>query len=326
MHPAFSVIFLTTLIGAGQGLFLALYTGQVYSLANLLPPQDGTAFFASGSLVAVLLLALGLVASFFHLGHPERGWRAASQWRTSWLSREVILLPAFMGLVLLYAAVHHLGWTTPWLVIKDRIPVDASLLIGLAAGIAAFLLYFFTAMIYASLRFIEEWHHWLTVANYTLLGLASGFTLAAAFSALQGIDLVGFYGTWGVIFTLTGAATRLGSLYRNGRIVHRSSARTAIGIRHTEVRQRAQGFMGGSFNTREFFHGRSPSILAAVRLAFLILTFVAPLALLGAAYLLASPYLPMAAFGVQYAGLLAERWYFFAEARHPQNLYYQSMA
>jgi DMSO reductase anchor subunit len=84
--------------------------------------------------------------------------------------------------------------------------------------------------------------------------------------------------------------------------------------------------MGGSFNTREFFHGRSPSTLAAVRLAFLILTFVAPLALLGAAYLLASPYLPMAAFGVQYAGLLAERWYFFAEARHPQNLYYQSMA
>jgi DMSO reductase anchor subunit len=266
------------------------------------------------------------VASFFHLGHPERGWRAASQWRTSWLSREVILLPAFMGLVLLYAAVHHLGLTTPWLVIKDRIPVDASLVLGLLGAIASFLLYFVTAMIYASLRFLEEWHHWLTVANYTLLGLASGFTLAAAFSAWQGIDLVAFYGTWGVVFTLAAAATRLGSLYRNARIVHKSTPRTAIGIRHTEVRQRAQGFMGGSFNTREFFHGRRPATLRTVRLVFPFLTFVFPVLLLGAAYLLASPYLPLAAFAVQYAGLLGERWYFFAEARHPQNLYYQSVA
>ena len=326
MHPAFSVIFLTTLIGAGQGLFLALYTGQVYSLANLLPPQDGTAFYAAGSLVAVVLLALGLAASFFHLGHPERAWRAASQWRTSWLSREVILLPGFTALVLLYAAVHHLGWTSPWLVIKERLPVDASLVLGLLGAIAAFLLYFVTAMIYASLRFLEEWHHWLTVANYTLLGLASGFTLAAAFSAWQGIDLVAFYGTWGAIFTVAAATTRGASLYRNARIAHKSSPRTAIGIRHTEVRQRAQGFMGGSFNTREFFHGRRPSALGAARLAFLLLAFLVPVLLLGAAYLLASPRLPIAAFAVQYLGLMVERWYFFAEARHPQNLYYQSMA
>lgn len=97
MHPAFSVIFLTTLIGVGQGLFLALYTGQVYSLANLLPAQDSTAFYGMGSLLSMIFLIAGLVASFFHLGHPERAWRAATQWRTSWLSREVIVLPAFMG-------------------------------------------------------------------------------------------------------------------------------------------------------------------------------------------------------------------------------------
>jgi DMSO reductase anchor subunit len=33
-----------------------------------------------------------------------------------------------------------------------------------------------------------------------------------------------------------------------------------------------------------------------------------------------------AAFLVQYLGLLAERWFFFAQANHPQNLYYQSIA
>jgi DMSO reductase anchor subunit len=97
-------------------------------------------------------------------------------------------------------------------------------------------------------------------------------------------------------------------------------------VRHTQVTQRAQGFLGGSFNTREFLHGRSPKTLQTVRLLFVTLVFVVPLILLGASYLLESPYLPMAAFAVQYVGLIAERWYFFAEARHPQNLYYQSMA
>lgn len=86
MHPAFSVIFLTTLIGAGQGLFLALFTGQVYGLAQLLPIQDDR-FYALGSLISLALLIGGLIASFFHLGRPERAWRAAAMWRTSWLSR-----------------------------------------------------------------------------------------------------------------------------------------------------------------------------------------------------------------------------------------------
>ena len=71
MHPAFSVIFLTTLIGAGQGLFLALFTGQLYGLAQLLPAQDDR-FYALGSLIALALLVGGLIASFFHLGRPER--------------------------------------------------------------------------------------------------------------------------------------------------------------------------------------------------------------------------------------------------------------
>jgi DMSO reductase anchor subunit len=38
--------------------------------------------------LAALLVTLGLLSSTFHLGHPERAWRAFSQWRSSWLSRE----------------------------------------------------------------------------------------------------------------------------------------------------------------------------------------------------------------------------------------------
>lgn len=326
MHPAFSVIFLTTLIGAGQGLFLALITGQVYSLANLLAPQDNIRFYALGSALSLLLLVLGLISSFFHLGHPERAWRSATQWRTSWLSREVIALPAFMGLVFLYGLVHLLGWTQPLFVIQNVVPVDASLLLGTLAAIAAFALYVCTAMIYASLKFLEEWHSPLTVVNFTLFGLASGFTLAAAFSAWTGAQLVSFFGSWAVVFTLMAAITRTFSLRRNANLKHKTTIQTAIGIRHNTIVQRSQGFMGGSFNTREFFHGASAGTVKGVRIFFLAMVFFIPLGLLGASYSMESVYLPMLAFLVQYLGLLAERWYFFVEARHPQNLYYQSMA
>ena len=325
MHPAYSVILLTTLIGVGQGLFLALYTGQVYSLANLLPAQDSLRFYAIGSILSLALLAGGLLASFFHLGHPERAWRAASQWRTSWLSREVIVLPAFMSLVLLYALTHYFHLTLPLFTVADTLAVDATLIIGLVASVLAFVLFLCTAMIYASMRFIKAWHSPLTVANFVLLGIASGFMLAAAFSAYLGAHLVAFYATWAVLGTLLAALTRAASLYRNSQFKCKVDLQSAIGVHHSQLQQKSQGFMGGSFNTREFFHGAGNRTLASIKGFFLVTVFVLPVALLAASNALQSAYLPILAFAVQYLGLMAERWYFFAEARHPQNLYYQTV-
>src|SRR5919106_5855635 len=107
MHPAFSVILLTTLIGAGQGLFLALYSTEVAVTLGWISAPDAR-FFVVGSAIALVFLASGLIASFFHLGRPERAWRAVAMWRTSWLSREVIVLPLLMGLLALYA---YLQWS-----------------------------------------------------------------------------------------------------------------------------------------------------------------------------------------------------------------------
>jgi DMSO reductase anchor subunit len=114
------------------------------------------------------------------------------------------------------------------------------------------------------------------------------------------------------------------SLLRNARLRPRSTPASAIGINHSRIVQKAQGFMGGSFNTREFFHGRPDRVVRAVRWAFLVLAFPVPAWLLGWGGGSLQAY--GAAFALQFAGLLAERWIFFAEARHPQNLYYQSMA
>jgi DMSO reductase anchor subunit len=325
MHPAFSVIFLTTLIGAGQGLFLALFTGQLYALAGLLPPQSDD-FYAVGSLLSLALLVAGLGASFFHLGRPSRAWRAAAMWRTSWLSREVLVLPLMMVLVAAYGLAHHLGLTQPLFWLRGVLPVDATLLIGVLGTLTAFALFVCTAMIYASVKFLQEWHSPLTVANFTLLGVASGFMLAAAYSAWLGNELVAFFGTWALIATLLGLATRAASLRRNGRLKHRSSPQTAIGVRHKAVAQKAQGATGGSFNTREFFHGARPATVRLVRRLFLLLAFPVPVALVGVGYATDSVLPTVAAFAVQFLGLIAERWYFFAEAKHPQNHYYRAVS
>jgi DMSO reductase anchor subunit len=325
MHPAFSVILLTTLIGAGQGLFLALYTGQFYALANILPAQRAD-FYAFGSLMVLGLLVAGLFASFFHLGRPERAWRAAARWHSSWLSREVLLLPLVMVLIGAFGLSHWLGYTQPLFTLGDWLKVDPTLLIGLAATLATFALFVCTAMVYAGLPFPDEWRSPLTVTNITLFGLSSGFLLAAAYAASMGNGLVTVYGVWAMIFTLLALLSRLFSLHRNANLKHRSTVQSAIGVRHRALVQKAQGATGGSFNTREFFHGQHPTTLRSVRLTFLTLVFPVPLLLLGAAYLTHSETLAILAFLAQYLGLVAERWYFFAEARHPQNLYYQSVA
>ena len=322
MKPAYSVIFLTTLIGAAQGLFLALFTHQTYALFGLLPMQPD-AFYGYGAVLALVLLAGGLIASFFHLGHPERAWRSATQWRTSWLSREVIALPAFMGLTFLYAVVHLTGYNPVVLVVSSSLSIDLSIVLGVIGTFMAFTLFVCTGMIYACLRFLREWHSPLTVANYILMGSASGFTLAAFYAALTVPAQAGFFGGWAIIITLLALAGRIASLVRNARLKPKSTIQTAIGVKHPRIVQRSQGFMGGSFNTRDFFHGKSDVLMRSIKPAFLLMAFVLPLLILSIGMM--SPALFSIAFIVQYLGLLAERWFFFAQANHPQNLYYQTV-
>lgn len=323
MNPAWSVILLTTFVGAGQGFFLALFTVQVYALFGPLPAPDAHLFYAHGSLAALVLLAAGLIASFFHLGRPERAWRTAAMWRTSWLSREVIVLPAFMGLVFAYGVAHLLDFAPTLFTLGTRIVIDASFALGVLATLVAAALFVCTAMIYASVRFLREWATPLTVVNYTLLGAASGFTLATAFASWVAPDLLRFLAGWAIVLTLLAAATRIASLVRNARLKPMSNLQTAIGVKHPRIVQKSMGFMGGSFNTREFFHGKTLSLLKNLRWVVALSAFVLPVLLLAAGRVNASFAVLVIAFALQYLGLLAERWLFFAEGQHAQNLYYQ---
>ena len=225
-----------------------------------------------------------------------------------------------------YALLHAMGWTPTLPAQTAAATLDPSLVVGGVATALALALFICTAMIYACLRFLAEWHTPLTPLNYTLLGAASGFTLAAAYAATAAPGLVGFLSGWAIVLTLAGAAGRVASLWRNARLKPRSTLQTAIGVKHPQVVQRSQGFMGGSFNTREFFHGASASFMRAIKPAFLVLAFVLPVALLALGRGEPSAGVLALAFVVQYLGLLAERWFFFAQANHPQNLYYQAVS
>jgi sulfite dehydrogenase (quinone) subunit SoeC len=313
MKPAFSVIFLTTLIGAAQGLFLALYTAEVFHLGNL-SVIDKQQFFPLCTLVALVLTVLGVIASFFHLGHPERAWRSAAMWRTSWLSREVIALPLFMLGLVLYGGTHFLGY-------------HGTVLIGAVTVVACLALFVCTAMIYVTIRFLQEWASPLTLVNYLLLGCASGLTLATVLAAISDTDtLIRPFALGAAVLILLAWVTRTASLVRNARLKPKSTLQSAIGIKHPRIVQKAQGFMGGSFNTRDFFHGQSANVLRSIKWGFLLLVFPVPLLCLSFGVITSSTLMLGTAFALQYVGLLAERWFFFAQANHPQNLYYQTIS
>ena len=324
MKPALSVILLTTLIGAGQGLFLAWYSADWLSLLAILEPASPQAG-GIASLLSFGLLAAGLLASFFHLGHPERAWRAAAMWRSSWLSREVIALPVAMALILTYGIISLGGFDRVLFVLGDRLPVSLTTLVGLGASLAVGVLFVCTAMIYACLKFLRQWHSPLTVLNFFLLGSASGATLAAALAALTADARFGYFAALAMLLTFAGLLSRAASLSRNRGLRGMSTLQSAIGVHHPRIRQIAQGAMGGSFNTRAFFHSYGASVVRLVRRSFLLLAFLLPLALLAVASD-SAPLLCVAAFVLQFAGLLAERWYFFIEAEHPQNVYYQMIS
>ena len=302
MNPATSVIFLTTLCGMGQGLFIMVLLGHLLGAH----PR----YLILGTVTTLILCALGLVASFFHLGRPLRAWRSVAQYRTSWLSREVIALPLFMLLAFLYGLSIWSGW-------------GGAFLTGLLALAACIALWVCTAMIYMCIKFIQEWASPFTLANFVLIGLASGATLALNVALFSDWGMVHVLAYASLLFTLVAGGVRGASLVRNARLKPKSTLQSAIGFADPKITQRSMGATGGTFNTREFFHGRTLAFLRSVKWLFIALTFVLPALLIVSALARAPSYVVLFALSAQCVGLLLERWYFFAQARHPQNLYYQ---
>lgn len=298
MKPALSLVFFTVLSGAGFGLavFIALIPMQPAGL-------DGTPFIAA-VLLSLALVGGGLGASALHLANPKNAWRAVMRVRTSWLSREAVLAAAFFPLMAL-----HL------LIAPDAAATDV---LRAVIAIIALLTVFCTAMIYQSLKTIPQWHHISTACNYLLLALMSGGVVFNLFASLGGAAHTPAAASVIVTLLCTAAAAG-GKLYHYHRIGSCEDIRigNATGFSRAQARLLDAGHTGATFLTREFIYHCPAATLRRRRHIALALTFLSPPLALWAPLPLAVP-----AALAMFAGLLLERWLFFAEARHSVRAYH----
>ena len=286
MHPAPSVIIFTSISGLGFGLLIFLGFG--------LPAPMGVIAFIFFALAYALAVG-GLMASTFHLGHPERALKAFSQWKTSWLSREAWLAVAALivmalygaGLVFYGIAVAPLGWLGAFL--------------SLATVYA-------TSMIYAQLKTIPRWNTPLTSLLFVILSLAGGLLagqVPIALALLVGAGIVQVaYWIWGDQ-----------ALEKSG--ANMASA-TGLGGQGS-VRAFEPPHTGTNYLLREFVHVVGRKHAAKLRIVSLILMIGTPVLILS---MNANIFLVLIAVLAHTAGLFVSRWLFFAQAEHVVGLYY----
>lgn len=310
MTPAASILLLTTATGFGYGLLAWI---GACAAAGLLPPQRAAALVIAGVSVALLLASLGLAASMLHLGRKARAWRAFTQWRSSWLSREavasVLTYPVAIALVIAVSRSGEGYWVRA---------------LGLAALAASLGTVFCTAMIYASLKPIRQWHNPHTAPDYLIYAVFSGGTLFALLNAI----LLGAPGIFAGTAVLAAAVIALVAKWAYWRHVDAqtplATLASAIGLpADVEARPLDAPHFTENFILREMAFVIARRHAARLRRLALLAGFALPMGLVATATV---GFLPAAAMSLAIVtaacGLLIERWLFFAEATHVSALYY----
>jgi DMSO reductase anchor subunit len=310
VHPAGSVILFTTSSGAGYGLLALL---GVLGPTSLVPHSQWFGLAALG--LALALITGGLIASTFHLGHPERAWRAVTQWRSSWLSREgVMALLTYVPAVVFAAGWVLLGATS-----------GAWVLAGMLAAIGAALTVACTGMIYASLKPIRQWRDPLVLPLYLAFALASG---ALCLNALQ--HLFGASSRTLVALALAAVAgawlVKLVYWRRIDREASDSTPESATGLGALgTVRPLDPPHTEENYLLREMGFRVARRHAAKLRLIALAAGAVLPVLLTAVQFGVhgaTAALLAVLAAICAGLGLAVERWLFFAEATHTVTLYY----
>ncbi|RUZ80066.1 dimethyl sulfoxide reductase anchor subunit [Mesorhizobium sp. M7A.F.Ca.US.006.01.1.1] len=309
MHPAFSVVFFTTATGAGYGLLALL---GVLGGFQIIPADFWLGFIGMG--LALGLIVAGLLSSTGHLGRPERAWRAFSQWRSSWLSREGVA----SVITFIPAGLFGIGWiffgkTDGWVGIA-----------GSLAAIGAIITVCTTGMIYASLKPIAQWHSRFTLPGYLIFSAMTGSVLLNAL--LQGFALGSKVQLAAcLLLTLFGWSWKLATWRYNDRLEISTTANTATGLAGGTVRSLEWPHTEENYLLKEMGFRIARKHGARLRQITQALAFALPVVLLAIGLALPWPLaalLSVLAAIVQFAGMLVERWLFFAEAKHTVTLYY----
>jgi DMSO reductase anchor subunit len=302
MNPAYSVILFTTASGAGYGLLALL--GLVGFNHG---PVSNFAFGLVAVVVALGLITVGLLSSTFHLGHPERAWRAFSQWRSSWLSREGVASVATYVPALLFGAT----WT-------DIIHAPAMISpLGLITAAMCVITVYCTAKIYSTLKTIRAWNNPLVVPVYLAFAFASGGALMTAIATV-----FGRFQIFQVILTVVALVWLIGLKFfywrsiDNAERTHTMAAATGLGsgVRQWEVPHTSENYI-----MKEMGFAVARKHAFKLRNAVFILFFITLLAL---AACLFSPWLSFISAPAILLAAVLERWLFFAEAQHVVSLFY----
>ncbi len=304
MHPAFSVLVFTVMSGAGYGLVTLLIIAHLSGFTSL----QSTNVLLSGTILAVVLITGGLLSSTLHLANPKNAWRSFSRFKTSWLSREAVFAVLFYPFILLYL----IGiWS------QGSDISGVFLFCGVLAAILAMVTLFCTSMIYASLKTIRQWHSSLTPVNYLILGLMSGSLLLMSVLSISAGKIPQELRNITLAMLALGALVKIIYLFWIGKPTG-STINTATGFTQASVRLFDQGHTANSFLNDEFGYTVAANKLLCLRALMLVIAFIIPFLLM----LMADKWLITLAALLAVAGLLIERWLFFAEARHVVRLYH----
>lgn len=348
MRPTFSIICFTVLSGAGYGVWFLLGFGAAFVwptciATNALEGGIGTFcaypllmnhLFAAG----FVLVTAGLLCSLGHLGKPLRAWRALSQWRSSWLSREgVAALLTYLPAIALFIVPLIEAWQTrglapdqtfvPW------VPEAALHAIGAVLALMCIATVYCTAHIYSSLKPIRAWHNRFVAPAYLGLALHGGLlwmwalsTLPYAFAAHNTARAREIAAMLIALVLTSIALLALKRLYwrdidsaPHGGPGHATGLEALGEVRSFEAPSTEENYLThemGFVLARK--HARQ---LRTIALAF---AFAGPglLALLALALPSMRPFAAWAALVAGMVGLFVERWLFFAEARHAVIAFY----
>jgi DMSO reductase anchor subunit len=306
MHPAPSIIAFTVLSGLGYGLAAVLGLG-------LLDPTALATKIAWG--VSLALIVTGLSASTLHLGNPGRAWRALSQWRSSWLSREgVMAVVAFVPLLI-----------SAWVSIVDG---RYLVLPGWIGALMAFGTVTCTAMIYGSLKSVDAWHTPLTPVCYLLFSAAGGLVLASFFTFCGGENRL-VLPLLAALFLVVAWIAKY--LWRRHMMetAPLSTPESATGLGDIgQVRLFERPHATENYLTREMGfrvarkHAAKLWVISAALGGAVPILILLALALAGASIGWAAALAAVVALLSHMLGMLCERWLFFAEARHAVMNYY----
>ena len=314
MNPALSVIFFTTLSGAGYGLL-------AWTALGALIRQPARPLLLSLA-IGLVLVTIGLLSSLAHLGQPQRAWRALSQWRTSWLSREgvastVTYLPALgLAAAMLPALLAADARTASIALGPLGVACALALLVMALATVAC------TAMIYASLKPVPAWRHRLVLPVYGLFALVCGGLLALALGAIaRPMPVVALSAACVGAIALALCKWRYWQAIDAPLPLQRGDA---VGLPQRTVTLFERPITEGNYITREMAFVLARAHARRLRLLATVLFAAVPLAcvLLAIATAALQPWLLLLAAASALAGAFVERWLFFAQARHLVTLYY----